>query len=359
MDILKNNSPQQNTMAACLRFIIAGAACCACYAAAGPECPAGISGDVLAFVDNIEYSTRYRTGETLFGASAVVRFYYEPSEHIRFAAGVYGLRRFGDERFFSRTLPVFRARYVSDNLSFILGELVSAEAHGLPDVLYRQEYRYDPGIEEGIQFMGRRGCFSTDLWVSWDSLNTPAHREHFIAGNSSMFSFDEISIPFFIISDHTGGELYNIQSQPVQEHFGGAAGINVTHPLHAGSALRRVFGQVLALGSTYRVRSGNGEAGRGYGIMCKAGISPFGFDCSAQWFKGRDLFLPTGDPLFRSDKPVYAFEAARDVPLKGGVSVRGGLRFETEGCSLKTYFSNPRYRWWITMNSGFERKFRH
>jgi hypothetical protein len=344
-------------MAACLRFIIAAAACCAGHAAAGSECPAGISGDVLAYVDNIEYSTRYRTGETLFGASAVVRYYYEPSERLRFAAGVYGLRRFGDERFFSRAMPVFRARYVSDNLSFILGELVSADAHGLPDVLYRQEYRYDPGIEEGIQFMGRRGCFSTDMWVSWDSLNTPAHREHFIAGSASRFSFNGFSFPLLIVADHTGGEGFDVLGQPVQEHVGVAAGIDAAHPV--GSMVRRVFGQVLALGSTYRVRSGNGEAGRGYGIMCKAGISPFGFDCSAQMFRSRDLFIPTGDPLFRSDKPVYAFETAREILLKGGVSVRGGLRFETEGCSLKSYFKNPKYRWWISMNSGFERKFRH
>jgi hypothetical protein len=62
-----------------LRFIISATALSlACpfaraaeTASAGAEAPAGISGEVRAFVDNIEYSTRYRIGGTLFGASAV------------------------------------------------------------------------------------------------------------------------------------------------------------------------------------------------------------------------------------------------------------------------------------------------
>ena len=38
----------------------------------------GISGETVAFLDNIEYSTGYRTGETMFGASAAFRFFLIP-----------------------------------------------------------------------------------------------------------------------------------------------------------------------------------------------------------------------------------------------------------------------------------------
>ena len=341
-----------------LRFIITAAAlCCTCIfarAADRTEGTAGISGEVRAFIDDIEYSTRYRTGETLFGSSAVFRFFYEPAERWQFAAGIYGLRRFGDERFFSKVLPVFRARYVSEKMSFILGELISDDAHGLPDVLYRQEFRFDPGIEEGIQFRAQPGRLSADLWVAWDSLNTPGSREHFTAGCAAVFSFDDVIFPVYIVADHSGGERYEIPGQPVQEHFGGATGLTVTHPLH--SALRRVYGQMLVVGSAYRVRSGQGETGRGYGILCKAGISPFGFDCSGQWFKGRELWVTSGDPLFRSERPVYIFETARSFSLNDRVSLSGGIRFETEGCSFGNYFSNPRYRWWVSMRGGFDRR---
>jgi hypothetical protein len=341
------------------RFIISTAGfCIICFSAgsaAGAEYPAGISGGVRAYCDNIEYSLPDRAGRTLFGASAVVRFFHEPSERTQFAAGVYGLRRFGDEHFLSMALPVFRARYVSERLSFIIGELDSAGAHGLPGVLYRQEYRFDPGIEEGIQIKARAGRFSTDVWVSWDSLNTREHREHFTAGGSSIVSFDNISFPLYLIADHAGGELYDVPGQPVMERAGGAAGVSFVFPLR--SAFRRAWGQVLAAGSACRVRSGSGETGSGYGIMCKAGISPFGVDVSARWFRGRDLFVPAGDPLYRSSRPVYALEAARSFSMNERVSFSGGLRFETEGCSFKSYFSNPRYRWWVSMSSGFERRF--
>ena len=294
----------------------------------------------------------------MFGASAVFRFFYEPSERLQFAAGVYGLRRFGDERFFSRALPLFRARYVTEKLAFILGELVADSSHGLPNVLYRQEYCFDPGIEEGIQVRARTGRLSADLWVDWDSLNTPENREHFIAGLVSKVSFDNISFPLYVTAVHSGGELYEIPGQPVEERLGAAAGIAVDCPVNAAvrRAIGRVFGQLLAVGSAYRVRVGQGETGSGSGILCRAGISPFDFDVSALWFKGRDFLAPTGDPLFRSNRPVYAFEAARNFSMNGRVAVSGGIRFETEGCSFKSYFSNPRYRWWISMRGGFERQ---
>jgi hypothetical protein len=288
-------------------------------------------------------------------ARPLFRFNYEPSERWQFAAGIYGLRRFGDERFFSFALPVFRARYASENLSFILGELVSLDAHGLPDVLYRQEYHFDPGFEEGIQVLVQSGRLHWDLWAAWDSLNTQENREHFTAGSAAKVSFGNFSFPVYIVADHSGGERYEVPGQPVQEHFGGAAGFTVSCPVH--SAIRHVFGQILAVGSAYRVRTGNGEAGRGYGIMGKAGIAPFGFDCSAQWFKGRDFWVPSGDPLYRSGLPVYAFEAARSFSVNDRVSLSGGIRFETEGCSFGSYFSNPRYRWWVSMRGVFNRRF--
>jgi hypothetical protein len=65
--------------------------------------------------------------------------------------------------------------------------------------------------------------------------------------------------------------------------------------------------------------------------------------------------VPSGDPIYRSGLPVYALEASCDRSVNGQVSFSGGLRFETEACSLKSYFGNPRYRWWLSMQGGFEK----
>ncbi|MGA2507250.1 MAG: hypothetical protein ABSF80_07225 [Chitinispirillaceae bacterium] len=320
-----------------------------------PDVTFGVSGDVRTFLDNIEYSTSYQTGETIFGASAAFRFFFKPSVHTQFAFGVYGLRLFGDESFFTRTLPLFRAQYESERVSFILGEIISCDAHGLPDIAYRQEFRFDPGIEEGIQVRVRLKHFKEDLWVAWDSLNTPAQREHFTAGSAAFFSIAHCTFPFLLTVNHTGGELYDIQEQPVQEHFGGVTGVTVDFPLDAG--IRRVFGEILIAGSAYRVRSTGNEAGQGYGIAGKAGISPLGFDCSLQWFKGHDLLMPVGDPVYQTNRPVFALEMARNYSVNDQVSLTGGLRFETVETSFSSYIRSPQYRFWIALCGGFERKF--
>jgi hypothetical protein len=53
---------------------------------------------------------------------------------------------------------------------------------------------------------------------------------------------------------------------------------------------------------------------------------------------------------------VYALEAARSFSVNDRVSLAGGIRFETEGCSFGSYFSNPRYRWWVSMCGVFDRR---
>jgi hypothetical protein len=312
----------------------------------------GISGETALYIDNIEYSTRYRTGETMFGASAACRFFWKPSEHMRFAAGVFCLRRFGDERFLARSLPLFCAQYESDRVLFVIGELFSSDAHQLPDLLYRQEYSFDPGIEEGIQMRLRMRHFSQELWVAWDSLNTPSHREHFTAGSVSIISVADFSFPVFITAEHHGGELYDIPGQPVQERFGGAAGVSASHRVQSG--LNRVFGQLLITGSVYRVRSEVQGTGRGYGIISKAGVSPLGFDCSLQLFKGNNLVMPLGDPVFRSNQPFFSLEIAKTYVSNDLLSATGGIRFETVNTGN---FSNPRYRFWVIVRGGFNHIF--
>ena len=89
-------------------------------------------------------------------------------------------------------------------------------------------------------------------------------------------------------------------------------GVTVDFPLDAG--IRRVFGEVLIAGSAYRVRSAGIEAGQGYGIAGKAGISPLGFDCSLQWYKGHDLLMPVGDPVYRTNESRFCrFEIRQEL----------------------------------------------
>ncbi len=346
-------------MLTCLRFmlLLTGVLIACPYALAETQHSTngafGVSGETVAFVDNIEYSTRYRTGETMFGASAAFRLFWQPSEHTLFAFGAYGLRRFGDERFLARKLPLFRAQYESGGVSFVIGELVSADAHELPDFMFRQEYCFDPGIEEGIQARLRLRYFTENCWVAWDSINTPAHREHFTAGSVSIISIANFSFPVFITAEHHGGELYNIPGQPVQERFGGATGVIASHQIQSG--LKRVFGQLLIAGSAYRVRSEEHESGQGYGVIGKTGISPFGFDCSLQWFKGHNLIMPLGDLVFRTNRPLFSLEIAKMYKANNFLSASGGIRFETADVRVDRYFKNPRYRWWIVLRGGFNR----
>ncbi|MBN1128708.1 MAG: hypothetical protein JXA71_06960, partial [Chitinispirillaceae bacterium] len=140
----------------------------------------GIASETAVFLENIEYNNSYRKGETVFGALEKGRFIFRPVHSADVAIGICALRRFGDERFLSRAIPLLRVRLFMPNWSFALGEIDAQDCHGLPDLLYRRERRYDPGTEEGAQFRIQTARTAIDLWVHWDSLNSPLHRERFI-----------------------------------------------------------------------------------------------------------------------------------------------------------------------------------
>ncbi len=311
----------------------------------------GFDGEALTYIDNIEYTTAERTGETFFGGSGSVRLFYRPLPRMLFEIGAYGLRRFGGDRFLSLSMPFVRAQFTSGIMSFAMGSISTSDGHQLPDLLYRQEYRFDPGLEEGIQLAVHGRHVNGEIWGVWDSLDLPTEREHFSAGGAVTISTGCFSFPFYLTADHTGGELFN-SGEPVQEHFGAATGIGFDLPVGAG--VGAVFGQVLLAGSDYRIRTGNGETGQGDGFFAKAGISPGGFDCSLQLFRGHDLDMPLGDPIFQSNIPYYALELSRSYAIDDHFEALGGWRFETPDItSLSQYFSAPRYRFWLALRGEF------
>jgi hypothetical protein len=320
-----------------------------------PQATLGVDGEVLTYIDNIEYTTPERTGETYFGSSGSARLFYRPVPQMLFEMGAYGLRRFGDPQSVSLALPFLRATFSSDIMTFTMGSLSTAEMHFLPDLLYCQEFRYDPGMEEGMQLDMRGRNIKWEIWGAWDSLDTPNEREHFTAGSALFYSIPNWSFPLYLTVDHTGGELFN-SGEPVEEHFGGATGADVTYPLQG--SLRQIFGDILLAGSDHRIRVGNFETGTGGGIFLKAGVSPGGFDCSLQWFKGYDLFMPFGDPIFESNIPYWALEISRSYAINSHVRAEGGWRFETPDIvTLAQYFSAPRYRFWLALRGEFMKGF--
>ncbi|MGA3051551.1 MAG: hypothetical protein ABSE00_06505 [Chitinispirillaceae bacterium] len=315
----------------------------------------GIDGEALTYIDNIEYNTPQRAGETFFGSSASARFFYRPVPQMLFEAGVYGLRRFGDTQFLSLAMPFIRAQFTSEIMMFTMGSLSTFDAHLLPNLLYRQEYRFDPGLEEGMQLDMYGRHVNWELWAAWDSLDLQNQREHFTAGSATSISFSDFSFPLYLTADHTGGMLYTSEV-PVQEHFGGASGVEFNIPVHAG--VRAVFGQVLFAGSDYRIRTGNGETGQGDGIFAKVGISPGGFDCSLQLFRGHDLEMPLGDPIFESNIPYYALEISRSYTINNHLQALGGWRFETpDVTTLSEWINWPCYRFWLALRGEFMKGF--
>jgi hypothetical protein len=362
-EITINNLPRmfrnlQNTILSALVFI--GTALLPAQASAGnadssslQSSPAtfGIDGEVLTYIDNIEYTTAERTGETYYGSSGSARLFYRPVSRMLFEIGAYGLRRFGDPQSLSLTLPFFRAQYTSDLMTFTMGSLSTADAHFLPDLLYRQELRFDPGLDEGMQLDMRGKHVNWEIWGVWDSLDSPTEREHFTAGSVVSYSIANYSFPFYLTADHTGGELFN-SGEAVEEHFGGAAGIDFNYPL--SGCIRSVFGEILLAGTDFRKRTGDNVTGRGDGIFAKAGVSPGGFDCSVQLFRGHDLHMPFGDPIFESNIPYYALEISRSYSVNNHLQALGGWRFETPDItSVAQYFSVPRYRFWLALRGEF------
>jgi hypothetical protein len=190
--------------------------------------------EVLFFGDNTEFRNPYREGETVMGAAATFAVEIPLGERAALVAGAFGTRRYGSGEAFDLARPVLTLRLTGARSTLLIGTLAAPVAgdppgpdrtgpHGMLPALQRETLAFERPYEAGFQWKFAGASVTHDMWINWQRLNTPAHRERFDAGAAGEIRVTgAIAIPFQAHVVHEGGQLF--ASGPVADSTAMASG---------------------------------------------------------------------------------------------------------------------------------------
>lgn len=214
-----------------------------------------IRSDVLLYGDNTEFRNPFREGETIFGAAVRLAVAVDLSDRVTLSLGGFANQRFGSDKAFEQARPVLSLTVRGDRSAFVFGSLPAPAVsgptgpdrggpHALLPPLQRETLAYDRPYEAGIAWTFSGAALRHSVWLEWQRLNTPEHRERFDGGfNGSFRVSDLVSLPLQFHMVHQGGQLY--ASGPVADSGALAAGMDV-HGTVAGDyrASLELFGLI-------------------------------------------------------------------------------------------------------------------
>lgn len=312
---------------------------------------------VKGYAANFEYHNAHVEGRTLFGGQGQALLSWAVSapagRRITTAAGIYMRRDFGDTSFASDLLPLLLVEWQRGPLALRLGLLRSDGWHGLPPALCAETRDFVQGVEEGVQVLLDLDHIDMDAWVAWLGLNTPSHREHFVAGISTGLAFGPVSVPLALTVEHYGGEQYAPPDDPVRQNVAGTGGVRLAYPLR--SRLREVGGEVLGYGSYVDGEVGNPSAARGgWGVSAALWLRPFDVYVGLSGFYGQRFTVWMGDSVFQTGEPYAALSVSRTVDLGRLAQLQFGLRLELIDRPLADYFRDGEHRAWLSLRCSLD-----
>lgn len=203
--------------AAAAAVAITGGAASAARAAV----PVTLNIDTLFYCDNTEFFNDFRSGETIFGVNGRVFLNARLGGQVSLRGGVFANQRFGSEEAFDQVRPLIALHLAEGSHRFVFGTLETARRdegpgpdrttlHGLLPPLQREDLIFTRPLESGVQWLVGGGRVRSDLWLNWQRLNTPEHRELLDAGLAGEV---RIAGPFGLGWQshvvHHGGQLYH------------------------------------------------------------------------------------------------------------------------------------------------------
>jgi hypothetical protein len=264
--------------------------------------------DVLLYGDNTEFRNPFREGETLFGAAVRVAFDVDVSSRATLSLGGFGNQRFGSDKAFERARPVIALTVRGRRSSFVFGTLpaltVTAPVgpdrggpHGLLPPLQRETLSFDRPYEAGLQWDFNGTRLRHAVWLEWQRLNTPEHRERFDGGlNAEVTLTPHISLPVQFHVAHEGGQLFN--TGPVTDSAAGAVGIALRgRSSRAGTVTLELF----AAGSrSVPDRQRPDQSRHGKAFFGRAAAERDGWRAHLLFWRGKDFIKAEGDPNYLS-----------------------------------------------------------
>lgn len=264
--------------------------------------------DLLLYGDNTEFRNPFREGETIFGAAARMFVDFELSPKVTVSVGGFGNQRFGSARAFELARPVIALTVRGPRSSFVFGTLPAKAVagpmgpdrggpHGLLPPLQRETLAFERPYEAGLQwdFKGRR--LSHSVWLEWQRLNTPEHRERFDGGLSAEVAVGRrFTIPLQVHVVHEGGQLFS--TGPVADSAAAALGLALRAP--PGRRWRVSVEAYGLTGKSVPDRQAPGANATGRAVFTRASVERGGWRAHAIAWRGRHFIKDEGDPNYLS-----------------------------------------------------------
>jgi hypothetical protein len=196
-----------------------------------------LQADTIFYGDDTEFRNPFREGETIFGSAVRVAVGIDLNDRVRVTLGAFGNLRFGGDDAFEQGRPVVSLTISGKSSTFIFGTLATPTVanpagpdrtgpHGLLPPLQRETLAFERPYEAGIQWKVHTPAIRNDLWINWQRLNTPDHRERFDAGLFASFALSRIvTVPVQLHIVHEGGQLF--ASGPVADSVALASGLDL------------------------------------------------------------------------------------------------------------------------------------
>ena len=264
--------------------------------------------DVLLYGDNTEFRNPFREGETIFGAALRVAVETELSPRVTVTLGGFGNQRFGSERAFERARPVIAMTVRGRGSRFTFGTLPAPGVtgavgpdrgglHGLLPPLQRETLAFDRPYEAGLQWDFKGARLRHVMWLEWQRLNTPEHRERFDGGlNADVPVTAHLSVPVQVHVVHEGGQLFNTGA--VADSAAGAAGIALHGDTrHAGRFSLELFA---AASRSVPDRERPDQNRNGAAFFGRASAERNGWRVHVIAWRGRRFVKDEGDPNYLS-----------------------------------------------------------
>jgi len=179
-----------------------------------------LQSDALFYGDNTEFRNPFREGETIFGTAVRLAVAADITDRVRFSLGVFGNIRFGGDDAFELVRPIVALEIRGRRSSFVFGTLPGPHVgdppgpdrtgpHGLLPPIQRETLAFERPYEAGLQWTFSGSRLRHEMWLNWQKVNTPEHRERLDAGvGGDVGIAGPFAIPFQLHVVHDGGQLF-------------------------------------------------------------------------------------------------------------------------------------------------------
>jgi hypothetical protein len=262
----------------------------------------------MLYGDNTEFRNPFREGETIFGAAVRAALDVTLSPRVTISLGAFGNQRFGSDKAFEQVRPVIALTTTGRRSTFVFGAFPGMTArtpigpdrggpHRLLPPLQRETLSFERPYEAGLEWMFGGARLQHDIWIDWQRLITPEHRERFDGGlNGSWALTPHVSLLLLFHVVHEGGQKQTVG--PVADSYGGAIGVDVHGRV---SRIERVSVEMFGLRSRYVPDREIPAATRNGGaFFVRAAAEQGGWRGHLIVWRGRDFIKVEGDPNYLS-----------------------------------------------------------